>query len=286
MVNTLKYVAVAIAALIFAVGVTAIASPDNLRVTVLDVGQGDAILVEMPHGQRWLIDGGSDQKVIEGLDKILPIFERRLSGVVLTHPHSDHVAGLIHVLRRYEVSHVVMPEVAHTTPEYLAFIKEIKKQNIMATAMKQPFAWNGQSGGVSWRWEFIYPERAFGEEVTDLNETSIVSRLVFGEKRFLFMGDAPKKVESLLMAEGRDLSADVLKVGHHGSSDSSSADFLAAVKSSYAVISAGADNKFGHPALSTLNRLGAVGATVLRTDKNGWVRFESDGESLKISSEH
>ena len=260
-------------------------APKDLRVTVLDVGQGDAIFVEFPSGSRWLIDGGPDEGVVSQIDRLIAISDRRLTGVILTHPHADHVTGLIHILRRYKVEKALLPSATHTTSEYLTFLKELRAQNIQTTPVNHPFVWSGSEGQTSWRWEFFYPERDFTEPVQDLNAVSVVSRLTFGEQSFLFMGDAPVEVEKLLMAEGRNLRAAVLKVGHHGSASSTSDDFLGAVRPPYAVISAGASNPFGHPAPATLKRLQAFGARTYRTDKHGWIQFKTDGVGLTVAVE-
>ena len=254
----------------------------KLRVTVLDVGQGDAMLVSFPSGQRWLIDGGPDNRVVSTLDQMLPWYDRRLTGIMLTHPHADHVTGLIAVLRRYRVSYVLMPDVTHTTPEYLTFLRVLQEQRVSTTAVTHPFRWQGQDHGVPWQWEFFYPERSYPEVVSDLNAVSIVSRLSFGERRFLFTGDAPENIEYVLLAEGRDLKADVLKVGHHGSNGSTGAEFLKAVQPSRAAISVGAGNRFGHPAPATLRRLAAAKVAVYRTDTQGSILFITDGHTLSV----
>jgi beta-lactamase superfamily II metal-dependent hydrolase len=263
----------------------AFSSRAELRVVALDVGQGDGILVEFPSGNRWLIDGGPDERVIEILDRLMPFSERRLNGIILTHPHADHVTGLIHVLRRYDVERVLLSTATHTTPEYLEFLQEMREQKIGVTFVNHPFVWSGEDNRVPWQWEFLYPERDISEPVSDLNAVSVVSRLTFGRQSFLFMGDATNEVEDLLVKQGRDLRAAVLKVGHHGSATSSGADFLQAVRPQYAVISVGAENKFGHPSPLTLKRLNAVGTEIYRTDERGWVEFHTDGKSLNVATE-
>lgn len=260
-------------------------APKELKVTALDVGQGDAIFIEFPSGSRWLIDGGPDERVVAQLDNLTALSDRRLSGLILTHPHADHVTGLIHVLRRYKVDRVLLPSATHTTPEYLTFLEELRARNIETAPVNHPFVWSGSENQIPWQWEFLYPERDFEEAVPDLNAVSVVSRLTFGEQSFLFMGDAPVEVEQLLMAEGRNLQVTVLKVGHHGSAGSTSNDFLKAVRPRYAVISAGADNPFGHPAPATLKRLQAFGISTYRTDKHGWIQFKTDGAGLTVSTE-
>lgn len=255
----------------------------QLQVAVLDVGQGDAIYIALPSGERWLIDGGPDDAVLEYLGSLLPFGDRRLTGVILTHPHADHVAGLVSVLQRYKVGTVVMPVAEHTSPPYLAFLEEIKKKQLNVVPVDHPFAWQGTAAGVPWRWEFLYPTTPLGA-VADRNETSIVSRLQYGSRAFIFTGDAPADVERVLLSSGRTLQSDVLKVGHHGSDTSSSAEFLAAVSPAYAAISLGEKNRFGHPSEVVVSRLERVGATVLRTDQSGVITFQSDGDALTVDS--
>ena len=205
--------------------------------------------------------------------------------MILTHPHADHVTGLIQVLRRYKVDEVVMSSAVHTTPEYIAFLKEVRAARITSTDVNHPFVWRGEDNHIPWQWQFIYPDRKLPATISDLNAVSVVSRLTFGQQTFIFMGDATKEVEELLMAEGRALRANVLKVGHHGSAGSSGENFLRAVQPKYAVISAGVDNRFGHPAPLTLNHLTKSGAAVYRTDERGWIQFETNGTDLVVMTE-
>ncbi|MFA7286641.1 MAG: ComEC/Rec2 family competence protein [Patescibacteria group bacterium] len=253
----------------------------DLTVSVLNVGQGDAIYIAFPTGERWLIDGGPDKSILAELDAILPFGDRRLTGVILTHPHSDHVAGLVSVINRYTVTYVVMPVAEHTSPPYLAFLEAIKQQQLKVIPVDHPFAWGGVSKGVSWRWEFLYPTTRLGK-LPDNNETSIVSKLTYGKRSFLFTGDAPADVERALLAAGRNLKSDVLKVGHHGSDTSTSQEFLAAVAPQYAVISLGERNRYGHPSVEVVSRLEKAGASVLRTDNDGAITFYTNGDIVTV----
>lgn len=256
-------------------------STADLTVAVLNVGQGDALYIAFPSGERWLIDGGPDESVLAQVDAFLPFGDRRLTGVVLTHPHADHVAGLVAVLNRYAVGTVVMPVAEHTSPPYLAFLEAVKREAITVVPVDHPFAWEGVSKGVAWRWEFLYPTMRLGT-LADNNETSVVSRLTFGTRSFLFTGDAPADVERTLIAAGRNLKSDVLKVGHHGSDTATSQEFLAAVMPTYAAISAGARNRYGHPSANIVERLAHAGAAVLRTDEIGTIIFRSNGTTLTV----
>ncbi|KKU47629.1 hypothetical protein A3H10_04300 [Candidatus Uhrbacteria bacterium RIFCSPLOWO2_12_FULL_46_10] len=275
---------VVIALIGLSVSVSRSVAPKDLRVVFLDVGQGDAILIEFPSGSRWLIDGGPDERVVSELDYFMSLANRRLAGIILTHPHADHVTGLIHILRRYQVERALLSSAIHTTPEYLTFLKELRARNIRSIPADHPFAWSGTDNGVAWRWEFLYPDRKLPDTVQNLNDVSVVSRLTFGEQSFLFMGDASIEIEKLLLAEGRDLKSSVLKIGHHGSASSSGDDFIQAVNPKYAVILVGEGNQFGHPAPETIDRLSSDKINIYRTDKNGWIQFRTDGKTLTVSS--
>ncbi|MFA4872936.1 MAG: ComEC/Rec2 family competence protein [Patescibacteria group bacterium] len=250
----------------------------KLEVTFFDVGQGDAALINIPRGQQALIDGGPDAGILSKLGSALPWWDRTIEYVVLTHPHTDHVTGLVEVLKRYKVEKVVMTGVAHTTDEYLAFLDEVRGRNIPVQFVASGDSFELGNGEFS----VLAPQEGLeGIRVEELNGTSVVLRFAYGESSFLFMGDAPVAMEEGILAAGEwDLESNVLKVGHHGSSDANSEEFINAVAPQYAVISAGKDNPYGHPSLRTVKRLERAGATVLRTDVRGDVRFTSDGLSL------
>ena len=252
--------------------------PEELEVDFLDVGQGDAILIKSPFGQNILIDGGPDSKVIEGLGKNLPFWDKRIDLMVLTHPHDDHVTGLIEVIKRYSVKKILYTGVIHSAPNYLAWLAVIRERKIPLVIIDRP---QKIVLGDDCYMEIIYPRKNFlAQETDNLNNSSIVARLVYGQTKFLLMGDAEIEVEKELLADGADLSAQVLKVGHHGSDTSSGEEFLKAVSPQIAAIQVGKDNDFGHPSLRILKRLERAGAEILRTDKNGTIKLVSDGREI------
>jgi len=252
--------------------------PEELEVDFLDVGQGDAILIKSPFGQNILIDGGPDSKVIEGLGKNLPFWDKRIDLMVLTHPHDDHVTGLIEVIKRYSVKKILYTGVIHSAPNYLAWLEKIRERKIPLVIIDRP---QKIVLGDDCYMEIIYPRKSFlAQETDNLNNSSIVARLVYGQTKFLLMGDAEMEVEKELLSSGGDLSAQVLKTGHHGSDTSSNEEFLEAVSPQIAAIQAGKDNDFGHPSLRILKRLERAGAEVLRTDINGTIKLVSDGEEI------
>jgi competence protein ComEC len=265
---------------LFETGQTQIPAEQRLEIDYLDVGQGDAILIKTPYNQKILIDGGPDNSVLNELGANLPFFDNQIDIMILTHPHSDHVVGLVEILKRYQVNEVYYTGAVHTTDDYLAWLKEIKEQAIPLKIVKEPF---DLTLGDNLKLEFLYPTKDFtNQHVSELNDTSIVTRLVYKNKKFLFTGDAGVEVESELLASNGDLTADVLKIGHHGSSSASSEDFLTAVKPTTAIISCGLDNDFGHPHLSVIRRLERLGIDILRTDQSGTIKLFSDGEKIEF----
>lgn len=254
----------------------------NLEFTALDVGQGDAILLRTPSGDNILIDGGPDRSVLSRIGAHIPFWDRTLDLVILTHPHADHVAGLVDVLKRMPVQRVMGTGVVHTTPEYAEFLDSVKAKGVKLE--------EAQAGTVERFGDvvltYLAPTHSLaGERVDELNNTSIVVMVQYGKSRFLLTGDAQVPVEEELRAQGVDLTADVLKVGHHGSKDATSDAFLEAVHPRWAVISVGEGNRYGHPSARTLARLQRHGVDVLRTDESGSVTFASDGKAVEVRTE-
>jgi len=251
----------------------------RLSVTVMDVGQGDAILIEGPLGNRVLVDGGPSSQAIErALGRNLPFDDRRIDLVAVSHPQSDHLAGLLDVVRSYDVGAVLDNPKPGDTALYDAWETELADAGLPVTTADR-----GQTidlgGGASI--EVLAPD---AEDpllpAYDVNEASVVLRVSMGEASFLLTGDLDANGEAQLIREGTDLRATVLKVGHHGSAGSTSQAFLARVEPAVDVISVGATNHFGHPARQTLDRLS--GDVVLRTDEDGDVRIETDGARMWV----
>jgi len=251
-----------------------------LKVIVHDIGQGDAIFIETPEKYQILIDGGPDNSILAKLGKDLPFYDRSLDLIILTHPHDDHVTGLIDVLKRYDVKQILYTGVSHTAPNYIEWLKIIEDKEI-------PFK-IAQSGqiiklGETGKLYILYPfEDLTGEKVKNLNNTSILCRLIYDSTSFLFTGDAEKEEEQDLIDHNIYLKSDVLKVGHHGSNTSSTENFLRAVSPKIAAISVGKDNKFGHPSDKALERLESNKIKIYRTDENGDVEIISDGKEIEI----
>ncbi|MCK5211805.1 MBL fold metallo-hydrolase [Candidatus Parcubacteria bacterium] len=272
----------------------------ELIISFLDIGQGDAALIKTPAGHNILIDGGPGTKILEPLSKELSWYDKTIDLMILTHPHSDHVDGLIPVLKRYEVKQILGTGVVHSSPTYLAWLDLVREQNIPLTIVDREQIIDL---GSDCYLQLIYPlTNLSGREVSNLNNSSIVARLIYKDTSFLFMGDAEIEVEQELVSlvpppfsplslrrrgvggevegqRGIVLRSNVLKAGHHGSDTSSSKEFLDLVKPEFAIISSGIDNSFGHPSRRVIKRLERIGASILRTDELGTIRIRSDGKT-------
>ena len=254
-------------------------------VTVLDVGQGDAILIEGGRGGRMLVDGGPDpDRLIIELDERLPPWDRRIDILVLTHPHEDHVAGLALLLDRYRVERVFEPGMRGPGPGYEAWHAELAGEDAPPRGLLQ----TGDRLAVDdVRFEVLWPDpgRVPAEPPDNGRAINDVSIVLLGEvdgRRILLTGDVEDDVDPLLAARGLP-PVDLLKVAHHGSGTASTPAFLGVVRPAVAVVSAGADNRYGHPARSTLDHLAAAGAEVFRTDTNGSVEavFANGGMTVR-----
>ncbi len=251
-----------------------------LEVDYLNIGQGDSILVKSPYGQNILIDGGPDDSVLEELGKVLPWWDKKIDLMILSHPHSDHVTGLGYVLDSYKVEKVLYTGVSHTAPGYLEWLTKIKEKEIELLIVEK---YQKIELGDDCFLEILYPsENLVSQEIENLNNTSMVFKLVYGDNKFLFAGDAEQEVEEILLSSNIDLKADVFKVSHHGSSDSNSWDFLKAVSPEFAIIQVGVDNMFRHPSGRVLSRLEKLNVNIFRNDIDGLVRVFSDGEKIRI----
>lgn len=252
----------------------------NLEVIFLDIGQGDSILINTPQGKNILIDGGPDNTVIQKLGKYLPFYDKDIDIMILTHPHDDHVTGLIEVLRRYKVKEIYYTGVVHTSPSYLHWLEEIKKEGVILNLVSHPFDLDLEENLT---FKFLFPTESFlDKRVDNLNNTSIINQLIYKNKTFLFTGDAEIELEEELINGNFDLESDVLKVCHHGSKTSSSREFLEAVQPKIAIISVGENNKFNHPSYRTIKNLEKSGAAIYRTDRDGDIIIKSDGEGIRI----
>ena len=251
-----------------------------LRVNFFDVGQGDAIFIESPSGNQILIDGGPDNSVLSKLGETMPFWDRSIDLVILTHPHADHLDGLVEVLKRYDVETVLESGVNHTIPEYAEWHEFLKEKNV-----KVIIAEAGQRirlGSAAYLDVLTPFEDFIGKSPKDIHDATIISKLSYGATTLLFTGDAERSLEYQLLYSGADIDADILKVGHHGSKTSSADGFLGAVSPEIAVISAGRKNRYGHPHQDVLDRLRNLGISIFRTDTDGDIEMVSDGNGYRM----
>lgn len=258
----------------------------ELAVRVLDIGQGDAILLSKD-GQWALIDAG-DVDHRPDMKRYLKAYGvDTLSKVIITHPHADHVGGMLAVFQTTDVKEIYDSGVPTTTNTYRTYLKQIKARNIPFHVVK--------AGDViplfkDVNFEVAAPVKTLTEgkkKTPDLNNNSIVGRLVYGRSAMLFTGDAEKEEEETILESGADIRCAVLKVGHHGSRTSSSDAFLRAAAPGAAVLSAGAGNSYGLPHKQALDRLAKAGVEhVYRTDRDGTVTFTTDGSgAFRVTAE-
>jgi competence protein ComEC len=253
------------------------AATKNMYVHFINVGQGDSIYIKAPNGEDILIDGGNNNY---GDDVVAYLKKQKVDDIeimIATHPDADHIGGLDTVLSAFRVEQVYAPKVSHTSQTYKDFLTAVKREGLkIKTAQK------GVSLGLKGvSAVFVGPVKSYS--TSDTNDWSAVLKLTYGKRSFLFTGDAETKAEADMIASKQNLRADVLKVGHHGAKTSTSAAFLNAVKPSYAVISVGKGNHYGHPTAEVLNRLKAYKVNIFRTDLQGTIIAKTDGTNLSFN---
>lgn len=253
-----------------------------LRVSFLDVGQGDAILIDSPTGRQVLIDGGpADGGVVRRLGALLAWHDRAIDVVIPTHPDADHIAGLIDVLARYQVGLILRPSVSGETETARALVETLRQEGAAQIVAERGQVIDLGRGAYL---EVLTPDRDAARIAT--NDGCIVTRLVYGDTAFLFPCDAPQAVEKYLVSlDGSALKSDVLKAGHHGSRTSSAPLFVGYVDPVRVVYSRGCDNDFGFPHQETRDTFRRFGIEELDTCTEGTITFESDGRSVRREGE-
>ena len=243
----------------------------DLKIYFLDVGEADSILIQN-NGENMLIDAGNNEDGPKLVKYFKSLGIEKIKYVVGTHPHEDHIGGIDNILKEFKVTKLFMPDVTTNTTTFESVLDIAKDKGLNVTIPKINSTYKlGEA-----KFKFLYS----GNNKEDLNSCSIIVKLYFGKKSFLFMADLPSTIEEKLL--DKDIKSDVLKVGHHGSSSSSSKEFLDIVKPKYAIISVGKNNDYHHPHTSVLNRLKKVNAKIYRTDKSGTILLTSTGDKIKI----
>ncbi|MFP4041875.1 MAG: MBL fold metallo-hydrolase [Bacteroidales bacterium] len=276
MLNRKKILRIALIILIVIFSTSALAS--NLQVHFIDVGQGDSILIQSPDDHNMLIDGGprsADDKVTsylqnQGVDK--------LEYIISTHPHADHIGGLLPVLEKFKVNQIIDSGRVHTSKTYENYLLKIDELDI-------PYQ-KGRTGDTFKLGDIEFTVLHPDHDNYDLNNSSVVLLGEYDLVSFLFAGDAEHEAEKAIIKNNDDVQADVIKVGHHGSRTSSSSSVLSKVSPEAAVIMAGEGNQYGHPHDETLDALAANDIDIYRTDKHGTIVTTTDGETIEISTEH
>jgi competence protein ComEC len=240
----------------------------NLQIKFYDVGEGESILIRTPAGYKVLIDGGPDNRVVQHLGKDLPFYDRGLDLVILTHPHADHLAGLIEVLRRYQVKQVWTNGASSSTSLYDSWVETLGKEGSKVDYPKKGSSMDFGDGVVI---EVLHPS-GLGEGGEDPNDYSIVVLLTYGRFSSLLTGDAGGEVQPYY-----NDSVTVLKVPHQGADTALKEDFLRVIVPQVSIISLGEKNVYNHPSERIAALLKSVGSVVYRTDEHGTVEVVTDG---------
>ncbi|ATD57238.1 MBL fold protein [Clostridium chauvoei] len=249
---------------------------DNLVVNYIDVGQGDSELIQVS-GKNILIDAGNNDDLAYNYLKSKGV--KHLDYVITTHPHSDHIGGMAKIINEFDIGTFYAPKVSTTTKVFEGMINSLNNKGIKITVPKVGEKLNI---GNATTFEFLAPNSS---EYKNLNNYSIVTKLKYGNTSFIFTGDAERLSEREILNKQLDISADVLKLGHHGSRTSTSTKFLDAVNPKYAVVSAGEGNDYGHPNNETIEKLNKRNIEILRTDKSGTIIAISDGNKITFNCE-
>lgn len=251
---------------------------EELSVTFLNVGQGDAVFIESPSGIQVLIDGGPNARVLRELNHVMPFFDRSIDVILATHPDKDHIGGLIDVLEAYDVEHILISDVVHETDLNQDFGEHVVDEGAVVTTAKRGQVLDLGEGAYL---RILFPDRTLFD--ADSNEASIVMQLVYGETEFLLSGDAPQSVENYVASlDSKTLESEVLKVGHHGSRTSSSELFVGWVQPEYGVVSRGCENRYGHPHSEVVDVFDQFEVELLDTCEDGSVTFTSDGQFVTL----
>lgn len=250
----------------------------KLKVHYINVGQGDSTLIELPNGKNVLIDGATRSNGPIVMDYLDGLNIQKIDYLIATHPHEDHIGGLVEVVKQYEIGEIFMPKKVHPTIVFEDLLLIIKEKGYSITKAETGVVLF-EDDDLSMNILAPLPEM----NGSNINNYSIANRLVFKNTAFVFTGDAEQQSEKNMVESGQDLEADVLKIGHHGGDTSSISSFLSAVNPDYGIISAGKDNHYRHPHINVLNRLADRGVQVFRTDQDGTVIASSDGEKIEFN---
>jgi competence protein ComEC len=248
---------------------------DFVKVTFLDVGQGDATFIEFQDGEQMLVDCSQDARVVEALGRVMPYYDHEIDYLMITHPDLDHYGGCVEVMNRFDVKNIVYNGLKKENDEmWTEFWQAIQNEGAKYFVIEKEDVWNISSTSL----HFLYPDHSIAEDAKipgdkkepNTNNTSIVFKLSYGEEDLLMMGDAEEDLEKyLIQTYDGQLDVEVIKAGHHGSATASSQEFLDLTSPSSTIISCGLNNRFGHPSRRVLKRLEREGSGIWRTDLGG-----------------
>jgi len=252
------------------VGVIFYSQSQKIKIVFLDIGQGDAILIEQGTNQI-LIDGGpSSQRELEKLGKYIPFWDRKIEIVIATHPDGDHITGLIGVMEHYKIGEAIDNSATSSSQVYRKYLEVIREKKIHRLRGKKGMNIKMDKANLA----ILYPGNVLENNPHDTNADSIVAKLIYGQSSFLFTGDFPTEKDTDVFQSGVDLTAKILKVAHHGSKYATSNAFLDKVNPQEAVISVGKNNRYGHPTAEVLERLKKHHINIFRTDKEGDIEYD------------
>ena len=249
---------------------------DLLKVHYLDVGQGDSIFIELPNNETMLIDAAESYQSENIINYLKNLNYQKIDYVIGTHPHTDHIGGLKNIINTFEIGKIYMPKVVSTTKTYESLLMAIKDKNLKINTAK---AGTSIIDTDALKINILAPNNSI---YTELNNYSVVTKITYGTTKFLFMGDAEKLSENEIK---ENVTADVIKIGHHGSNTSSSIDFIKKVNAKYGIISVGLNNKYNLPKEETITNWENSGTKIYLTSTNGTITASSDGTNIKIESE-
>lgn len=258
-----------------AANTTDVKTLSSMVVNFIDVGQGDSALIQV-NNRNMIIDTGTTESADNLVKYLKDKGIAQIDYLIVTHPHEDHIGGATTILKNFEVKNFYSPKITSNTKTFENMIRELQNKNLKINTLKGGVD-PGIDLGENTKLEIFTPNK---EQYEDLNNYSPIIKITYGDNSFIFTGDAETESEKEALSLGKNLKADVLKVGHHGSSSSTSKELLNAVNPSIAIISVGKDNKYGHPTKSTLNKLNKKNIKVYRTDLEGTITLISDGKNI------
>lgn len=250
---------------------------NQMTIHYIDVGQGDCILIQV-NNKNLLIDSGPSSNRKSLLDYLENLNIKKLDYIIATHPHEDHIGNMDTIIRRYNIGSFYSPKVTHSSTTFENMISSLVDKNLKINILNRGVTGInlGENTSVS-----VYSplENLYSD---NLNDYSPIIKITFLNNSFLFTGDAEISTENTVLSQNENLKCDILKIGHHGSSTSTSPDFITAVNPSVAIISVGKNNSYGHPTPETLSRLNSLNIKTIRTDINGSIIAISDGKNINI----